>query len=89
MRAHMVRIELQGALEAGQRLLVAVEAQASRLPLEVMIEADPALRGVRYPEQVETAAWYVVAEAVTNAVKHADAARLRVGVAQAGGWLTV
>ena len=74
---------------ADQGLLVAVEAQASRLPLEVVIEADPGLRGVRYPEQVETAAWYVVAEAVTNAVKHASAARLRIGVAQAGGWLTV
>ena len=34
---------------ADQGLLEAIEAQAARLPLEVVIEADPALRGVRYP----------------------------------------
>jgi signal transduction histidine kinase len=32
---------------ADQGLLEAIEAQAARLPLEVVIEADPALRGVR------------------------------------------
>ena len=58
---------------ADQGLLEAIEAQAARLPLEVVIEADPALRGVRYPPQVETATWYVVSEALTNAVKHAQA----------------
>ena len=58
---------------ADQGLLEAIEAQAARLPLEVVIEADPALRGVRYPAQVETATWYVVSEALTNAVKHARA----------------
>ena len=54
-----------------QGLLEAIEAQAARLPLEVVIEADPALRGVRYPAHIETTTWYVVAEALTNAVKHA------------------
>jgi signal transduction histidine kinase len=56
---------------ADQGLLEAIEAQAARLPLEVIIEADPALRGVRYPEHIETATWFVVSEALTNAVKHA------------------
>ncbi len=74
---------------ADQGLLVAIEAQASRLPLEVMIEADAELRGVRYPEQIETAAWYAVSEAVTNAVKHACATRLRIGLVQAGRQLSV
>ena len=63
---------------ADQGLLEAIEAQASRMPLEVVVEADPELRGVRYPEQIETAAWYVVSEAMTNAVKHAAAARVRI-----------
>jgi signal transduction histidine kinase len=74
---------------ADQGLLEAIEAQAARLPLEVVIEADPALRGVRYPPQVETATWYVVSEALTNAVKHARASRVLVALAQPDGHLAV
>ena len=74
---------------ADQGLLEAIEAQASRMPLEVVVEADAELRGVRYPEQIETAAWYVVSEAMTNAVKHAAAARLRIPLAQQAGQLSV
>jgi signal transduction histidine kinase len=74
---------------ADQGLLEAIEAQAARLPLEVVIEADPALRGVRYPPQVETATWYVVSEALTNAVKHAHARRVLVALAQPDGHLAV
>ena len=69
---------------ADQGLLEAIEAQASRLPLEVVIEADPALRGVRYPHHIETATWFVVSEALTNAVKHARAARVLVAAGPAG-----
>ena len=61
----------------------------ARLPLEVVIEADPALRGVRYPAHIETTTWYVVAEALTNAVKHARAERVLVALAQPDGHLTV
>jgi signal transduction histidine kinase len=74
---------------ADQGLLEAIEAQAARLPLEVVIEADPALRGVRYPPKVETATWYVVSEALTNAVKHARASRVLVALAQPDGHLAV
>ena len=74
---------------ADQGLLEAIEAQAARLPLEVVIEADPALRGVRYPQHIETATWFVVSEALTNAVKHARAARVLVALAQPNGSLTV
>ena len=72
-----------------QGLLEAIEAQAARLPLEVVIEADPALRGVRYPAHIETTTWYVVAEALTNAVKHARAERVLVALTQPDGHLTV
>lgn len=65
-----------------QGLLEAIEAQAARLPLEVVIEADPALRGVRYPPRIETATWYLVSEALTNAVKHAQAHRVVVAMSQ-------
>jgi signal transduction histidine kinase len=74
---------------ADQGLLEAIEAQAARLPLEVVIEADPALRGVRYPAHIETTTWYVIAEALTNAVKHARAERVLVALAQPDGHLAV
>jgi len=74
---------------ADQGLLEAIEAQAARLPVEVVIEADPALRGVRYPKHIEAAGWYVVAEALTNAVKHASARQVVVGLAQPNGSLSI
>jgi len=54
-----------------------------------VIEADPALRGVRYPQHIETATWFVVSEALTNAVKHARADRVLVALAQPNGQLAV
>ena len=74
---------------ADQGLLEAIEAQAARLPVEVMIEADVALRGVRYPRHVEAATWFVVSEALTNAVKHARARRVLVALTQPNGNLAV
>jgi signal transduction histidine kinase len=74
---------------ADQGLLEAIEAQAARLPVEVVIEADPALRGVRYPKHIEATTWYVVAEALTNAIKHADARQIVVGLAQPNGSLAI
>jgi len=74
---------------ADQGLLEAIEARAARMPVEVVIEADPALRGVRYPPHIEAATWYVVAEALTNAVKHARARQVVVGLAQPNGSLAV
>jgi len=74
---------------ADQGLLEAIEAQAARLPLGVVIEADAALRGVHYPQQVEATAWYILSEALTNVVKHADARQVRVRLARPDGRLTL
>jgi signal transduction histidine kinase len=74
---------------ADRGLLEAVEAQASRLPIPVLIEADPALRGARYPEPVESAAWYLIAEALTNVVKHAHAGHVVVAITDRDGHLVV
>jgi len=74
---------------ADQGLLQALEAQAARLPLGVLIRADAELRGARYPQQVETTAWYVLSEALTNVVKHADARQVQVTLEQPDGLLTV
>jgi signal transduction histidine kinase len=74
---------------ADQGLLEALEAQAARLPLGVVIETDGTLRGVHYPQQVEATAWYVLSEALTNVVKHAGAEQVRVRLARPDGRLTV
>jgi signal transduction histidine kinase len=74
---------------ADQGLLEALEAQAARLPLGVVIETDGTLRGVHYPQQVEATAWYVLSEALTNVVKHAGAEQVRVRLARPDGQLTV
>jgi signal transduction histidine kinase len=74
---------------ADRGLLEAVEAQASRLPIAVAIEADPATRGVRYPPSLEAAAWYLIAEALTNVVKHANAEHVVIAVTEHGGRLAV
>ena len=77
------------AVLADQGLLDALEGHAGRLPVEVVIEADTSLRGVRYPPHVETAAWYLLSEALTNAVKHSGTGRVTVGLAQPDGRLVV
>jgi signal transduction histidine kinase len=74
---------------ADQGLLEAIEAQAARLPLAVVIEADTALRGARYPQPVEAATWYVLSEALTNVVKHAHARQVSVTLRQPDGRLSV
>jgi len=59
-------------------LSAAVGALATRSP--VPIEYD-VVEG-RLPEEVEVAAYYVIAESITNAVKHAAATAIRVRVEQ-------
>jgi signal transduction histidine kinase len=47
-------------------LLEAIEAQSSRLALPMVVRAHPRLRGVRFGEQIEVTAWYVLAEALSS-----------------------
>ncbi|WP_329521357.1 sensor histidine kinase [Spirillospora sp. NBC_01491] len=61
----------------GEGLRAALETVAERSPLPVTI--DYGLTG-RPPHAVEIAAYFVVCEAVTNAVKHSGATRVRVEV---------
>ncbi|MGE5635657.1 MAG: GAF domain-containing sensor histidine kinase [Nocardioidaceae bacterium] len=60
----------------------ALHALASRSPLRVEVTAPP---DGRLPRHVETAAYYLVAEALTNAAKHAQASMVTVGVSELGG----
>jgi signal transduction histidine kinase len=66
-------------------LRAALEGMASRTPLEV----DLSVPEERLPEPIEAAAYYVVAEAVTNVVKHAEASAVDVRVTAVNGSVVV
>ena len=65
------------AILTDQGLAAAVTALADRSPVPVEIDAIP---GARLPAAVEAAAYYVIAEAITNCAKYADATRVVVRV---------
>jgi PAS domain S-box-containing protein len=67
-------------------LAPALEALALRAPLPVRLERLP---GRRLGEQIEAAAYYVVAEALANVQKHAGAQELRVSVTSDAAQLLV
>jgi signal transduction histidine kinase len=71
---------------ADRGLAAAISALAARTPLEVNVAVDlPA----RPPRAVETAAYFVAAEALANAGKHAGAGRVDIAVRQEDGALVV
>jgi signal transduction histidine kinase len=98
--ARLAREDLDGAIEdlrelarglhppllAQRGLAAAVRAGAERssLPVELDLQLEAQL-----PPAVEAAAYYVCAESVTNAVKHAQASTVWLSVVHAGSWLTV
>jgi signal transduction histidine kinase len=77
---------MRPGLLAERGLGEAVRALVARSPVPATAEID--VQG-RLPAQVETAAYYVVAEALTNAAKHAQARATVVRVAQRGDVLAV
>ena len=64
----------------------AIEALAARAPLPVSVAVE---LEERLPEPVEAAAYYVVAEALTNAAKHARASEVAVRVARENGFALI
>jgi len=54
------------------------------LPAHLRVDLDQ-----RLPDQVESAAYFLVSEALTNAAKHSHASEVRVSAAYAGGSLSV
>lgn len=66
------------ALLTDRGVVAAVEAQADLLPVPVVLDVDPRIESRRFPGAVESAAYYVTCEAVTNVVKHAGAALVRI-----------
>jgi signal transduction histidine kinase len=74
------------AILSDRGLGAALEALAQRMPLPVEIDALPA---ERFPASLEAAAYFVVAEAITNVVRYADAGYARVAVVRDGDRLVV
>jgi signal transduction histidine kinase len=70
-------------------LLVAVEDVAARLRADIHVRADPSLRNTRLPEAVEGAAYYVVTESLTNALRHARAQSIQVMLSRQNGSVAV
>jgi PAS domain S-box-containing protein len=68
---------LHPAVLSERGLAAALEALTLRVPLPVDLETD---FGRGLPEQVEAAAYFVVAEGLANVQKHADASRVAVRV---------
>jgi len=64
----------------------AISALGDRTPLEVNVAVDVPRRP---PRAVETAAYFVAAEALANAGKHAQASRVDIAVREKDGWLVV
>jgi signal transduction histidine kinase len=72
-------------LLADRGLPAALEAQARRGSVPVQFETD----GVgRYPQEVESAAYFCVLEALNNVAKYADASRAKIQLSERDGRLT-
>jgi signal transduction histidine kinase len=61
-------------------LAAAIEDRCSRLPMDVDLVIDPGLRGLRLPGDTEAAAYFFVAEALANTMKHSGSSAVRVAV---------
>lgn len=70
-------------------LVAAIESSAARFPIPLTVDADEGIRAERFPEEVETTAYYVVREALANTAKHAQASHASVGLARKDGHLRI
>jgi signal transduction histidine kinase len=77
---------LHPAILTDAGLVPAVRALAERTPLEVNLTAKDV---PRLPPATEAAAYFVVAEAVTNTLKHANASTLRILIDHRDGLLRI
>ncbi|MEV0678997.1 ATP-binding protein [Actinosynnema sp. NPDC050436] len=68
---------IQPPLLSDQGLVAAVRSRARRLPIPVVVDARAS---ARYDVGVEESAYFLIAEALTNVLKHAGASGARVGI---------
>jgi signal transduction histidine kinase len=62
-----------------------IKSMAERYPIRIDVDLPPG----RFGEAAELTAYYLIAESITNAIKHARARRIRVRGAKSGGWLRI
>ena len=74
---------------ADRGIVEAIEARASGLPIGVTIVGGDVLRGVRCDALVESAVYFTVSEALTNAIKHSGSTGAQVDLRIDGGHLSV
>ncbi len=88
LRSFVHAVMPAGLIERG--LAAAVEDLADRMPVRTRLDTDglPATEG-KLPAAVESTAYFVVAEGLANALKHARARQLTVRLARAGGHLVI
>ncbi len=77
---------LHPAVLTERGLRAAVEVLAGRMPIPVEIAGIP---DERLPEPVEAAAYYLIAEALTNVTKYARASAVRIRLAASDGTVVV
>jgi PAS domain S-box-containing protein len=76
---------LHPAILSDRGLRAAVEVLAGRVPIPVEVD----IPDERLPESVEAAAYYLIAEALTNVTKYADASAVRIRLAASDGSVVV
>ena len=70
-------------------LVDAFRSRASMLPIDVEIDVTNDIRRLRFPEEIEEAAYFVVSEGLTNVLKHAETGAATVRLRTANQHLTV
>lgn len=65
-------------------LVEAVEDRCNRMPISIRVSASPGLRGQRFDDDIEGAAYFFVAESLTNTLKHAHATHAHVDLSLDG-----
>lgn len=77
---------IQPPLLSDQGLVAAVRSRARRLPIPVTVTADVS---ARYDVGVEESAYFLIAEALTNVLKHAGASTANIHIGHSGDRLVV
>jgi signal transduction histidine kinase len=70
-------------------LVAAIESSVVRFPIPLTVKAGDGLRAERFPEEMETTAYYVVREALANTAKHANATFASVELIRYDGHLQI
>jgi signal transduction histidine kinase len=70
-------------------LVAAIESSVAKFPIPLTVEAADSVRAERFPEDVETTAYYVVREALANTAKHANATLASVELVRSDGHLQI